>query len=61
VGFVDGDERWFAAGEHLREARNAHALGSDEEELQGAVEVVAAGLAGILAREARVYAGDAQA
>ena len=46
VGFVDGDEGGLAAGEHLGEAGDAHALGRDEEELEGAVEVVAAGLAG---------------
>ena len=60
VGFVDGDERRLAAGEHLREARDAHALGSDEEELEVAVEVVAAGLAGVVAGEAGVDAGDAE-
>jgi hypothetical protein len=61
VGFVDGDERGSAAGEHLGEAGDAHALGRDEEELEGAVEVVAAGLAGVFAVEAGVDAGDAQA
>ena len=57
VGFVDGDERGLAAGEHLGEAGDAHALGGDEEELEGAVEVVAAGLAGVVAGEAGVDAG----
>ena len=48
-------------GEHLGEAGDAHALGCDEEELEGAVEVVAAGLAGVVAGEAGVDAGDAEA
>jgi hypothetical protein len=61
VGFVDGDEAWFAPSEHLGEAGDAHALGGDEEELEGAVEVVAAGLAGVFAGEAGVDAGDAEA
>ena len=61
VGFVDGDERGLAAGEHLGEARDAHALGGDEEELEVAVEVVAAGLAGVFAGEAGVDAGDFEA
>ena len=46
MGFVDGDQRWLALGEHLGEAGDAQALGRDEEELQFAVEVVDAGLAG---------------
>ena len=61
VGFVDGDERGLAAGEHLGEAGDAQALGCDEEEVEGAVEVVAAGLAGVVAGEAGVDAGDAEA
>ena len=61
VGFVDGDERRFPASQHLGEAGNAHALGSDEEELEGAVEVVAASLAGVVAGESGVDARDAQA
>ena len=43
---VDGDEGGFALGEHFGEAGDAQALGRDEEELQIAVEVVDAGLAG---------------
>ncbi len=58
--FIDSDERRFAAGEHLGKAGNAHALGRDEEELEVAVEVVAAGLAGVVAGEAGVDAGDAR-
>ena len=61
VGFVDGDERGLALGEHLGEAGDAHALGGDEEEVERAVEVVAAGLAGVVAGEAGVDAGDAEA
>jgi len=57
VGLVDGDEGGLAAREHLGEAGDAHALGRDEEELEGAVEVVAAGLTGLLAVEAGVDAG----
>jgi hypothetical protein len=49
VGLVDGDECGLAFGEHLGEAGDAHALGCDEEELEGAVEVIAAGLAGVFA------------
>ena len=60
VGLVDGDETRLAPGEHLREVGNAHALGCDEEELQGAVEVIAAGLAGLVTGEAGVDAGDAK-
>ena len=45
VGFVDGDQGGLALGEHLGKAGDAEALGRDEEELQGAVEVVDAGLA----------------
>ncbi len=61
VGLVDGDEGRLALGEHLGEAGDAHALGGDEEELEGAVEVVAAGLAGLLAVEPGVDAGDLEA
>ena len=61
VGLVDGDERGFLACEHRGEVGDAHALGCDEEELEGAVEVVAAGLAGFVAGEAGVDAGDAEA
>ena len=61
VRLVDGDEGGLAAGKHLREAGNAHALGRDEEEVEGAVEIVAAGLAGVVAAEAGVDAGDAEA
>ena len=61
VGFVDSDERGWALGEHLGEAGYAHALGGDEEKVERAVEVVAAGCAGGLAVEAGVDAGDAQA
>ena len=46
VGLVDGDEGGLAAGKHLGETGDAHALGSDEEEVERAVEVVAAGLCG---------------
>ena len=57
MGLVDGDEGGLAAGEHLGEAGDAHALGCDEEELEGAVEVVAAGLAGCVARRGRSGCG----
>ena len=40
---------------------DAHALGGDEEELERAVEVVAAGLTGFVAGETGVNAGDAEA
>ncbi len=61
VGLVDGDERGLLFCEHRGEVGDAHALGCDEEELEGAVEVVAAGLAGFVAGEAGVDAGDAEA
>ena len=61
MSFVDGDEGGLAAGEHGGEVWDTHALGRDEEELEGAVEVVATGLAGLVAGEAGVYAGDAEA
>lgn len=59
--FVDSDEGWFLFGQHLGEVGNAHALGCDEEELEGAVEVVSAGLTGFVAGEAGVDAGYAEA
>ena len=61
VGLVDGDESGLAAGEHLGKAGDAHALGRDEEEVERAGEVVAAGDAGVVAGEVGVDAGDAQA
>jgi hypothetical protein len=61
VRFVDGDEGGPAAGEHLGKARDAETLRSNEEELDGAVEISAAGLAGIVAGVAGVDAGDAEA
>ena len=61
VGLVDGDEGGLAFGEHLGKAGDAHALGCNEEELEGAVEVVAAGLAGFVAGEAGVDAAYAEA
>ncbi len=57
MGLVDGDERGLAAGEHLREVRDSHALGCDEEELELTVEIVTAGLTGFVAGEAGVDAG----
>ena len=60
VGLVNGDERGLLFCEHRGEVGDAHALGCDEEELEGAVEVVAAGLAGFVAGEAGVDAGDAE-
>ena len=61
MGFVDGDEGWLFAGEHLGEAGDAHALGCDEEELKGAGEIVATCVAGLFPRKAGMDAGDAQA
>ena len=61
VGLVDGDEGRLASSEHLGEVGDSHALGRDEEKLEGTVEVVAAGLAGFIAGEAGVDAGDAEA
>ena len=61
MGFVDGDERGLAAGEHLGEAGDAETFGCDEEEVETAVEVVAAGLTGVVAGEAGVDAADAEA
>ena len=61
VGFVDGDEGGLAAAEHLGEAGDAQALGRDEEEVEGAVKVVAAGLAGVVAGESTVDTPDAEA
>ncbi len=61
VGLVDGDERWLALAEHLRETGNTQPLGRDEEKLQAAVEVVNASLARGLAIEPGVDAGDAEA
>ena len=45
VGFVDGDQAGLALGQHLGEAGNAQAFGRDEQKLQGAVQIVDAGLA----------------
>jgi hypothetical protein len=61
VGFVDGDEAGLSLCEHFGEAGDAHALGSHEEELELAVEIVAASLAGVGAVHAGVDAGDVQA
>jgi hypothetical protein len=61
VGLVDGDERGLALGQHLRETGDPEALGGDEEELQGAIEVIDAGLAADGAVEAGVNAGDGEA
>ena len=61
VCFVDGDEGGLAAAEHLGEAGDAQALGRDEEEVEGAVKVVAAGLAGVVAGESTVDTPDAEA
>ena len=61
VGFVDGDERGLAFGEHFGEAGDAQALRGDEEELQGPVEVIDAGLAGGGAVAAGVDALDREA
>ena len=60
VRFVDGDERRLALGEHFGKAGDAQALGRDEEELQRAVEVVDAGLAGGGAVAAGVDALDGE-
>ena len=59
--FVDGDQRGRTAGEHLREAGNAHAFGSDEEKVESAGEVVATRLASVLAGQAGVDAGHTDA
>jgi adenine deaminase len=56
MGLVDGDECGLALGEHLGEAGDAEAFGSDEEELEFAGEIVAACLTGVVAREAGVDA-----
>ncbi len=56
VGFVDGDQGRLALGKHLGKASDAQALGCDEEELQGAVEVVDASLARGRAIAPGVYA-----
>ena len=61
MGLVDGDERRLLFCEHLGEVGDAHAFGCDEEELENAVEVVAAGLAGLVAGETGVDAADAEA
>ena len=60
VGLVDGDEGGLAAGEHLGEAGDADPLGRDEEEVERAGEVVAAGLCGRRRGRVGVDAGDAQ-
>ncbi len=44
VRLVHGDQRGRAAGEQLREARNAQPLGSDEQEVETSGEVAPAGL-----------------
>ena len=60
MGLVDGDERGRTLGEHLRKARNAQPLGSDEKEVERASEIVDAGLARDGAVEAGVNSRDAQ-
>jgi len=39
VGLINGDERWRPFGQHLGEAGNAKAFGSDEEEVELAFEI----------------------
>ena len=51
MGLVDSDEGWLAASEHFGKAGDAEAFGRDEEEVESAVEVVAAGLAGVVAAQ----------
>ena len=58
--FVDGDERRLALGEHFGKAGDAQTLRRDEEELQRAVEIVDAGLAGGGAVAAGVNALDGE-
>ena len=60
VSLVDGDERGLFLREHLGEVGDAHAFWRDEEELEGAVEIVAAGLAGFVAGETGMNTGDAK-
>jgi len=60
VGFVDGDEGRWALGQHLWKAGNAQALRCDEKKVEGAGEVVDAGLARDGTIEAGVDAGHAQ-
>lgn len=57
---VDGDEGELLLCQHFRKAGDAKAFGGDEEELQAAVEVVDAGLAGGGAIQAGMDAGDAK-
>ena len=61
VGFVDCDEGGFTLGEHLGEARNAHSLGGDEEKIEVAGEIIAAGLTGGVTVETGVDTGDTEA
>ena len=58
---VDRDQRQAFFGEHLGKAGNAEALGSDEQELQVALQIFGADLAGVEAFEAGVNAADTQA
>src|SRR6187402_1274703 len=58
VRLVDGDQAQFFLGQHCRESRHAHALGSDEEKLQIPVEVVAADLSRLFAAQTRVNSAD---
>lgn len=60
VGFIDGDEAWLALSQHVDKAGDAEAFGGDEEEVEGAVEVAAAGFARGLAWKAGVDAGDVE-
>ena len=58
---VNRDQSGFAPGQHFGKAGDAHSFRSDEEKLQRAVEVIATGLAGFVAREAGVDASDLEA
>ena len=61
MGLVDGDEGGSALGQHLGKARDAEALGSDEEEIEPARQVIDARLPRVGPRAARVDALGAKA
>ena len=61
MGFVNGDQRRLALGQHLAEARHAQPLRRNEEELQAAIQVIHASLPRLRPVEAGVNPPHPQA
>ncbi len=61
MGFVDRDQHRLAARQHLGKTRYAQTLGSDEQEVEPAGQVVDAGVPGVDPAAAGMDALGAQA